>query len=573
LTGHIELEHVPPRQLWPHAPQFDPSLVRSAHTPLQQGALDDEHTAPTATACVPHTWLVHVATVHDAGAGQSAATSHATQLPFPSHTPPVQATPLAAFATPHVWPAHVATLHVAGAGQSLGASHATHEPLPSQTLPPPSEHAAPASAVLVPQACAEHTGVAHTVPVAGQSAAAAQATQCPAPSQTLPPPSEQVFPEAALAVPHTCAVQVGEAQVVPVAGQSAATLHPTQWPAPSQTLELPHAVPAASALVPHRLVAHVAAWHAGGAPQSAGATHAAHFPSPSQTLPPLSEQTVEAAAFVVPHVLLAHVLVLQTVVWTAQSLASKHATQLPLPSQTVPPLDVQFVPLVAFSTAQQPAVHALVTHAFVEVAQAFGVVHAVPPSHVFVAPPVPLLVLEELLVLDELLVLEELDAPPVPLVLVELLAELLLVVLELLAPPVPAVVACPDPQPNAAPAAPATTMSAKATSYRKRAALVIRIERPPRRASGHTGTLASGTTCCGSLSSVHRRNLLVGSASAGHRRGPRHSSDQNAISVPCRVAIRRTRQAPSARRPCRAICARCRSSYRGRRTSGSNLRI
>jgi hypothetical protein len=63
----------------------------------------------------------------------------------------------------------------------------------------------------------------------------------------------------------------------------------------------------------------------------------AQVPLAVQLVPPLSVHAVPAAAKLVPHVLLVHVSSTQAVVCAGQSLGPLHATQLPLPSQTVPP--------------------------------------------------------------------------------------------------------------------------------------------------------------------------------------------------------------------------------------------
>jgi hypothetical protein len=73
-----------------------------------------------------------------------------------------------------------------------------------------------------------------------------------------------------------------------------------------------------------------------------------------------------------------------------QSVSLLQATQLPLPSQTLPPLSVQDVPAAAGVAPQQPAVQLTVTHAVVDAVQSVAAVHAWPAStHV-----VPLVVVE-----------------------------------------------------------------------------------------------------------------------------------------------------------------------------------
>ena len=63
------------------------------------------------------------------------------------------------------------------------------------------------------------TGEAQAVLVAGQSESSTQATQCPAPSQVVPPLSEQGVPFAAISSPHWPASQVGVRHSVPDSGQ------------------------------------------------------------------------------------------------------------------------------------------------------------------------------------------------------------------------------------------------------------------------------------------------------------------------------------------------------------------
>jgi hypothetical protein len=130
-----------------------------------------------------------------------------------------------------------------------------------------------------------------------------------------------------------------------------------------------------------------------------------HVPLPSQTTPPPSLQGVPGAAFTVPHALLVHALVLHVVICVGQSLATRHATQVPLPSQTLPPLSLHALREAAFATSQQPPAQELVTHSVLDVGQSLAVVQAMAPSHPSGVPPAPLLeALEELL----------LGCPPAP---------------------------------------------------------------------------------------------------------------------------------------------------------------
>jgi hypothetical protein len=147
------------------------------------------------------------------------------------------------------------------------------------------------------------------------------ATHMPVPLQTTPPLSAQATPLAASVVVHVLvAVQTAVAQTVPVAGQSVGPLQAT------------------------------------------------HLPAPSQTVPPLSVQVAPLAAFEVPQALFAHVFVTQAVVGAEQSVGMSHATQLPLPSQTLSPVPpVHAVPEGASPATQQPAVQVPVTQALVPV--------------------------------------------------------------------------------------------------------------------------------------------------------------------------------------------------------------
>jgi hypothetical protein len=103
---------------------------------------------------------------------------------------------------------------------------------------------------------------------------------------------------------------------------------------------------------------------------------ATHVPLPSQTVPLLSVQAVPFAAFMVPHALPVHVLVLQTVPVGAQSDGWLHWTQLPLPSHTDPPLSLQVALVAAFSTAQALAVHSADLHFVVGSRQSVAALHA-----------------------------------------------------------------------------------------------------------------------------------------------------------------------------------------------------
>jgi hypothetical protein len=102
---------------------------------------------------------------------------------------------------------------------------------------------------------------------------------------------------------------------------------------------------------------------------------ATHAPVPSQTVPPPSVHVVPLAAFVVPHTLPVHVLLLQTVPVGAQSDAWLHWTQLPVPSHTDPPLSLQGAPVVASFVPQVLAVHVADLHFVAGMGQSAGALH------------------------------------------------------------------------------------------------------------------------------------------------------------------------------------------------------
>jgi hypothetical protein len=125
---------------------------------------------------------------------------------------------------------------------------------------------------------------------------------------------------------------------VPVVGQSVAALQATQLPLPSQTWPplSEHVAPALALLVPHACEVHVLVLQSVPvAVQSVGALQTTQLPLPSQTWPPLSEHVAPALALVVPHACMEEqVLVLQSVPVAVQSVGALQATQFPLPSQT-----------------------------------------------------------------------------------------------------------------------------------------------------------------------------------------------------------------------------------------------
>ncbi len=153
--------------------------------------------APLHVAAVPATQLfdvLHVAAglnvvpLHDA-AGQSELVLHwtqpvaALQAPLPGQVCGVPATQV--FVALHVLAGvYVAPLHAAAA-QSVEAPQATQLPAPSQTLPPLSVHAVSSGASAVPQQPAVQVAVRHLVAAAGQSVGLVQAVAVP--QEGLPP--------------------------------------------------------------------------------------------------------------------------------------------------------------------------------------------------------------------------------------------------------------------------------------------------------------------------------------------------------------------------------------------------
>ncbi len=114
--------------------------------------------------------------------------------------------------------------------------------------------------------------------------------------------------------------------------------------------------------------------------ESGSGREGTQVPAPSQTLPPWSVQRVPAMTSIVPHVCVAtlHTEGAQVVVLGGQSVSALHPTQLPFPSQSLPPLSVQVVPRGALAMAQQPSVQAATTHALEDpVVQLAAEVHAV----------------------------------------------------------------------------------------------------------------------------------------------------------------------------------------------------
>jgi hypothetical protein len=208
-----------------------------------------------------------------------------------------------------------------------------------------------------------------------------------APPQSTSVSVPSLMPSEQVAATHLLAVQASPE------AQSEAVLHPTQVPVAVQTLPLlsVHVVPSVASAVPHTfvvqvLVTHFVAW--GG--QSLPITQATHLPLPLQTVPLLSVHAVSAAAFESTHAFIVQATVTHLVLGCAQSVAALHATQWPLPSQTVPLLSVHAVPAEAFVFVHVMSVPQETVMQTVPVAgqSVVGSVH-VPPVPVVVVPPVP----------------------------------------------------------------------------------------------------------------------------------------------------------------------------------------
>jgi hypothetical protein len=185
----------------------------------------------------------------------------------------------------------------------------------------------------------------------------------------------------------------------------------TQLPMPSQTLPEPQAVFAATGVLRHVWLAasHVGVAHSPTDGHCDALLHATQLPLPSHTAPPLSWQAVSFAAFMVVQAPAEQPFVRHFVVGSGQLSAVTHATQLPLPSHTVPPLFEQDAPAIAFIDAQQPMVQVPMAHE--DEGQSVLAVQAMPPSHTSM-PPAPLLAVVGLPPCDPVLV-EALE-PPCP---------------------------------------------------------------------------------------------------------------------------------------------------------------
>jgi len=153
-------------------------------------------------------------------------------------------------------------------------------------------------------------------------------------------------------------------------GRSVASSTEILPPLPSQTIfwQSPALWPAVTCVmssfcVPHAPLVQVAAMHSlPVAGPSVGALQATQVPVALQTEPPLSVQVVPGVALPVPQVLEVQVLVLHFEACAGQSVGALQATQVPLPSQTEPPLSVQVVVSGALPVPQQPESHVLTLH-------------------------------------------------------------------------------------------------------------------------------------------------------------------------------------------------------------------
>jgi hypothetical protein len=192
-----------------------------------------------------------------------------------------------------------------------------------------------------------------------------------------------------------------------------------QEPLPSQTTPplSVHAVPLGAGSLPQRWLLHVLVLQTVpvGA-QSFAALHCTQVPAPSQIVPPLSLQAVVSGAFAVPQVLASHVADLHAVDGAGQSLAATHPTQAPLPSHTLPPLVVHASPEALLVVPQQPPSHVAETQSLVGVGQSAAARQDfAPPEHIW--PVLVLEVVSEVDVVVDVVAPPPPPAPPVPLIL------------------------------------------------------------------------------------------------------------------------------------------------------------
>jgi hypothetical protein len=169
---------------------------------------------PLTVFWVPQTSLVHVLDLQTVVcAGQSVAALHWTQVPLPSHVLPplsVQVVVFGAFMVPHALPLHVSTLQaVVWAGQSMATTQATQLPLPSQTSPLLLVQACSAFLLVVPQQPLSHVAVTQSLDGSGQSPTAVH--DFAPPVHIMP-----VLVLAVLAVPVVTSVVEEVADVVPL---------------------------------------------------------------------------------------------------------------------------------------------------------------------------------------------------------------------------------------------------------------------------------------------------------------------------------------------------------------------
>jgi hypothetical protein len=172
-------------------------------------------------------------------------------------------------------------------------------------------------------------------------------------------------------------------------------LHCTQRPSELHT-PVAQVAPVAACVVPQVLVVQVLTWQVGGAGQSLGALQATQVPIASQTVPPLSVHFVFSGAGVAPHMLVMHTSTMHAEAWGAQSDAVSQATQTPVALQTVPLLSVHVVPAAAFIVPHAPPVQTAVSHSVFEAGQSAALKqaaqvplpsHTIPPWSVHAVPP------------------------------------------------------------------------------------------------------------------------------------------------------------------------------------------
>ena len=170
--------------------------------------------------------------------------------------------------------------------------HSTQVPLPSQTLPPRLQSVS--SGLLEP---GMHAPVCSSqVPSLTHSLVEVQSTPLQSPTQVMPlqvpgrPGSTSQLAPSVGAYSQAPLTQSFELQTM--SGQSAAVMHSggvthspaSQTPSPVPTRS--QVVPSGAAAAPQALSTQVATKHCSGAGQSAAALQATQLPAPSQTVPP-----------------------------------------------------------------------------------------------------------------------------------------------------------------------------------------------------------------------------------------------------------------------------------------------